>query len=98
MNQKVKQETALWHCEQCGSWWCSQPVREPTDFMISLPTHILEKLGWDNFRGWRLGGTPHVATCPVCHSVSEKPRFGHTSERPPLTMSLAALLQPVLTG
>lgn len=89
-----KDEAALWHCDNCGAWWCSQPVREATAFMLSLPAETLENLGWDNFRGWRLGGVPHVATCPDCRTVQDAPHFGYAAVRPQLTMSLADLLQP----
>lgn len=94
MKTLILQEAALWRCEQCDAWWCSQPVRESTNFLLSLPVDQLEEMGWDNFRGWRLGGTPHVATCPECGIVSAALRYGITSERPPLTMSLAALMRP----
>lgn len=90
-----KDEAALWRCNHCGAWWCSQAVREESDFMLSIPVETLEALGWDNFRGWRLGGVPHVATCPDFRTVQDAPRFGHTSARPQLTMSLADLLQPI---
>ena len=67
---------ALWQCEGCGLWWCSQAEIEPTTFMLDISTDLLEELGWDNFRGWRLGGTPYVATCDDCHQVSDAPLLG----------------------
>lgn len=44
-------EAALWHCESCKVWWCSQPVGEATDFMQTLSIDILKEMGWDNYRG-----------------------------------------------
>ena len=69
-------EEALWHCDHCGAWWCSQPAVRSTRFMLELPVSLLAELGWDNFRGWRLGGTPHVSTCPDCGNVLSEPRLG----------------------
>lgn len=88
-------EAALWRCEPCDVWWCSQPVRSPTSFLLSLPLDQLEEMGWDNFRGWQLGGTPHVATCPECGIVNVVVCHGTASSGPPLMMSLAALLRPI---
>jgi len=96
MKQQIQHEAALWQCEACDAWWCSQLIREATDFLLLMPVIVLEQLGWDNFRGWQLGGTPHVATCPLCHVVSLKPRFGNTSIQPLLAVSLAAFLRPKL--
>lgn len=90
------EEAALWRCNQCEAWWCSQPVVRPTRFMIALPADVLTALGWDNFRGWRLGGTPHVGTCPECGSVQAAPRFGHASPGLPLRQELNALLAPAM--
>lgn len=86
---------ALWQCKNCTAWWCSQKTRQPTRFMIDLPVAILEGFGWENFRGWRMGGKPHVATCPDCYTISEGPVYGDTEVAPPLKMSLESLLFPV---
>lgn len=88
-------DAALWECEACGIWWCSQPAIEPTRFMIDLPIDLLEELGWENFRGWRLGGAPHVATCTECNTVNVAPLLGETAEAPQLQMPLHELLQPL---
>lgn len=92
----IKSEAALWQCHQCGSWWCSQQAVEPTSFMLDLPADTLDALGWENFRGWRLGGTPHVSTCPDCATVALMPVFGTASGGAQLQQDLVALLQPVL--
>ena len=96
MQEQVQHEAALWQCDDCEAWWCSQLVREATDFLLLLPGSVLEQLGWDNFRGWRVGGTPHVATCPNCHALSQNPRHGNTSIRPSLAVSVAAFSGPTL--
>jgi hypothetical protein len=95
-NGHGKKEAALWQCSSCGSWWCSQPEVEATRFMLDLPGETLEELGWENFRGWRLGGTPHVGTCPECGTLALKPRFGSASAGMQLQLDLAELLRPVL--
>ena len=64
--------------------------------MLELPVSLLAELGWDNFRGWRLGGMPHVSTCPDCGNVLSEPRFGVASAGAQLQVDLAALLAPVL--
>ena len=87
---------ALWECEACGIWWCSQPSIEPTTFMIDLPIDLLEELGWENFRGWRLGGAPHVATCTECSTVNAAPLVGTAPVAPPLQLPLHDLLRPRL--
>lgn len=85
---------ALWQCDQCGLWWCSQPKIEPTMFMLTLPIDLFEELGWENFRGWRLGGAPHVATCGGCGEISPGPFLGSAAAGPALRLRLSALLQP----
>lgn len=85
-------EAALWQCEACGAWWCSQPTIAPTRFMLELDVDALEAMGWDNFRGWRLGGTPTVATCPDCGRIADAPRFGGAPAQPAFATSLEALL------
>lgn len=89
-------EAALWHCEHCKSWWCSQPAVQATNFLLEVPPGVLAAFGWDNFRGWRLGGTPHVATCPQCGNVASEPRFGSAPKGAQLQVDLAALLAPIL--
>lgn len=93
---EMETEAALWHCDHCGTWWCSQPDVQPTRFLLEVPGDALEALGWENFRGWRLGGTPHVGTCPECAAVALKPAFGSAPAGAQLQQNLAALLQPVL--
>ena len=83
----TQNEAALWYCESCSVWWCSQSKGEATDFMKTLPIDVLEEMGWDNFRGWGLGGTPRVTICPDCYTSSQSPRFGSASAHPPLTIS-----------
>lgn len=95
MNGNTK-EAALWQCHNCGAWWCSQPAVQPTRFMLELPGDTLEELGWENFRGWRLGGTPHVSTCPSCGTMALMPVFGSASRGAQLQQDLAALLRPAL--
>lgn len=90
------EEAGLWECNACDAWWCSQPLVQPTRFMIDLPVDVLTALGWENFRGWRLGGTPHVGTCPDCSTVQNTPRFGHASPGPRLRQELNALLAPAM--
>ncbi len=94
MTNKIPNGEALWQCSECIAWWCSQSTRQPTRFMIDLPVAVLEGFGWENFRGWRLGGKPHVATCPDCDTVSKAPIFGDAMVAPPLKMSLSALIFP----
>lgn len=96
VNSVREQEAALWQCDHCKAWWCSQPEVQPTTFMLQLPTDTLELLGWENFRGWRLGGTPHVATCPDCDTVALDPLFGAATTGHQLQLDLAALLRPAL--
>jgi|GEM_PF-1920698 len=96
INGNLKQEAALWQCDNCGVWWCSQPEVQPTRFMLELPGETLEAFGWENFRGWRLGGTPHAATCPDCGTVALAPTFGNASAGVQLQLDLAALLRPIL--
>lgn len=67
------EQDALWQCVHCGVWWCSQPERRPTSFVLALPANVLEGLGWDNFRGWRLGATPNINTCPDCGTIAQSP-------------------------
>ena len=98
MKDTLEQEAALWQCAPCGLWWCSQPEVRPTDFMLQLPVETLEALGWENFRGWRLGGTPHVATCPDCSCVSAEPAFGSASPGGQLRLDLATLLTPTISS
>lgn len=95
MNGK-KKEAALWQCHNCGDWWCSQPEVQPTSFLLELPADTLEELGWENFRGWRLGGTPHVATCPTCSTTALMPLYGSASAGAQLQQDLVALLRPAL--
>lgn len=96
MNGNTKQSAALWQCKNCVIWWCSQPVVQATRFMLELPIDTLEAFGWENFRGWRLGGTPHVATCPECASVATAPSFGGAAAGVQLLLDLGALLRPAL--
>jgi hypothetical protein len=94
MTNEISKDAALWLCHNCNAWWCSQSVRQPTRFMIDLPIATLEGFGWENFRGWRLGGKPHVATCPDCRTIAKAPVFGETVDAPPLKMSLSAIIFP----
>ena len=90
-----EQKAALWQCDGCGTWWCSQAAIEPTTFILELSPDLLEELGWENFRGWRLGGTPHVATCGDCREVSSVPLCGEAPVAAQLRVRLAMLLNPV---
>ena len=94
--QPFEDEAALWQCPACAAWWCSQPDVQPTNFLLALPGDALEELGWDNIRGWRLGGTPHVATCPECGSRAAHPARGRATAGAQLQQDLAALLRPAL--
>ena len=86
---------ALWQCDECGTWWCSQPAIAPTMFLLELPADLLEELGWENFRGWRLGGIPHVASCPECSETSPAPLIGSAPAGPQLRISLKTVLHPM---
>ena len=94
MKKSNSYDASLWKCRRCGSWWCSQMTRKPTRLLIDLPISTLELYGWENFRGWRLGGIPSVATCPVCGNINEKPEFGEAIVAPPLKTDLTQLLFP----
>lgn len=76
MKNDIHQEAALWVCEECGSWWCSQPALAPTDFLRKLPADLAADLSWDNFRGWAVGPAEHVAVCPECGAVGKAPIYG----------------------
>lgn len=91
-----RNEAALWQCEICGVWWCSQPVVKPTRFLLDLPRTTLEALGWDNYRGWSLGGTPHVSTCPECGAHQTAPVYGTAPAGSRLRIDLAELMRPAL--
>lgn len=93
LNGNLREE-ALWQCDNCFAWWCSQPEVRPTRFMLEFPVEVLNGLGWDNFRGWRLGGTPHVGTCPDCTTEMSEPRYGKAFPGAQLQGSLTALLTP----
>lgn len=85
---------ALWQCDACGAWWCSQTKIEPTTFMLDISIDILEGLGWENFRGWRMGGTPHVATCSDCRHINSEPLLGGAPVGEQLHIGLRTLLIP----
>jgi hypothetical protein len=94
--KRSKDIAALWQCENCHAWWCSQPTVQPTEFMLSLPLPLLEAMGWENFRGWQVGGTPHVSTCPDCGAVQQAPVRGEATAMPRPRASLSDLLRPAL--
>lgn len=93
MNTTVGSE-ALWQCDACGAWWCSQTTVEPTTFLLDISRDLLDELGWENFRGWRLGGTPHVATCGECDALSPAPLLGDAPVSGQLRVPLTDLLHP----
>lgn len=76
MNSNGNPKDALWQCDDCGSWWCSQPALAPTDFMHQLPGDLLATLDWSDFRGWAVGPAEHVAACIECGTVSREPVYG----------------------
>jgi hypothetical protein len=80
MTNVISQDAALWKCESCGSWWCSQPALAPTDFLHQLPPALAEDLPWDEFRGWAVGTPAHVAACLECDTVSSSPLYGAIGE------------------
>ena len=87
MKNITGQDAALWKCDVCGSWWCSQPALAPTDFLQNLPAALAAELPWDEFRGWAVGPAADVAICPECSTVSSKPLYG--------TVGFAARRQPM---
>jgi hypothetical protein len=89
MKNGNNQDAALWKCEVCGSWWCSQPALAPTDFLQQLPESVMSTLGWEDFRGWAVGTAEQVAICPGCDTVSSAPAYG--------TAGTAARRQPMFT-
>lgn len=80
MKNARNHDAALWSCEACGSWWCSQPALAPTDFLRQLPASLVASLSWDEFRGWAVGPADHVAACPECGTVSSAPVYGDVGE------------------
>lgn len=86
-NAHHNHDAALWSCQSCGSWWCSQPQLAPTDFLRQLPAALMASLAWEDFRGWAVGSVEHVSTCPECATVSSKPIYG--------TAAKAARRQPM---
>jgi hypothetical protein len=80
MTNSISQDAALWKCESCGSWWCSQPALAPTDFLHQLPPALAATLPWDEFRGWAVGSPGHVAACLECDIVSPNPLYGTAGE------------------
>jgi hypothetical protein len=76
MKNARNHDAALWRCEACGSWWCSQPALAPTSFLHQLPPELAATLAWDAFRGWAVGPAEDVAICPECETVSSGPRYG----------------------
>ena len=80
MKENGSHDAALWTCEACGSWWCSQPALAPTDFLHQLPASLMESLAWDAFRGWAVGPRDVVAACPECETASSGPRYGDAGQ------------------
>jgi hypothetical protein len=80
MTTNISQDAALWQCESCGSWWCSQPALAPTDFLHQLPAALAANLPWDEFRGWAVGTPAQVAACLACDTVSASPLYGAVDE------------------
>lgn len=74
------QQAALWQCDACGSWWCSQPALASTGFLHQLPADLLASLDWSDFRGWAVGPAQHVAACIECGTVASAPAYGTVSE------------------
>lgn len=80
MEENGSHDAALWSCEACGSWWCSQPALAPTDFLRQLPAGLAATLEWDAFRGWAVGPRDIAAICPECATVSHAPRYGDAGQ------------------
>ncbi|WP_420642518.1 hypothetical protein [Candidatus Leptofilum sp.] len=95
-NNQDQNHEALWQCDHCSAWWGSQPYAQPTRFMLELPIEQLTALGWDNFRGWRLGNNPNINTCPVCANEVSQPSYGAVSPEAQPQESFATILAPVL--
>lgn len=87
MKNVTSHDAAVWKCDVCGSWWCSQPALAPTDFMHQLPATLVAELPWDEFRGWAVGPAADVAICPECGTVASQPLYGtvgDTTHRQPM--------------
>jgi hypothetical protein len=80
MKDSCVHDAALWKCDACGSWWCSQPALAPTSFLHLLPAELAAALPWDDFRGWAVGPFANVAICPECETVSSRPVYGDAGQ------------------
>lgn len=80
MTNVISEDAALWQCDSCGSWWCSQPALAATDFLHQLPPALAANLPWDEFRGWAVGTPEHVAACMECDTVCPRPLYGAIGE------------------
>jgi hypothetical protein len=87
MKNVAVHDAALWKCDVCGSWWCSQPALAATDFLQQLPAALAAALPWEDFRGWAVGSSVGVAVCPECGTSARQPLYG--------TVGFAARRQPM---
>jgi hypothetical protein len=76
MNQRLQEETALWHCETCQIWWGSgNNMREAATLMQNV-AKMTFPLAWDEYRGWRSGTA--IVTCPQCGQPAKSLSNQHT--------------------
>lgn len=73
-NSQRQEREAVWACNSCGMWWCSQPHATETDFLLAYARQQNGTLSWDTFRGWSIG-TEKVGVCPECGAVNEEPFY-----------------------